>query len=205
MPWMMDFDTTPRPPARRWMTSTRVPRTDGNKPNTTAVTIVVAAVKNSARASALKTTGSGLFDGPRVYLASATGPLAGGESGSATDGCQQQALRERLPNEPHTAGAKRDPDANLARACRRSHQQQVGEVGTGNKEHEGDQACEGDQRRRKAASQSGEAAGERLDDELARRDRRTLSCVGHILRHLDQRDAIDRLESPCWSVNNSSG
>ena len=58
----------------------------------------------------------------------------------AADHRQQNAFDQQLTDDPPAAGAERDADGNLARAPRRPREQQVGDVGAGNQQHEADRA-----------------------------------------------------------------
>ena len=59
---------------------------------------------------------------------------------------QHQALGEELPEQPPAAGAERGADGHLPVARRRAREEQVGHIGAGDEEHEGDGAEQDEQR-----------------------------------------------------------
>ena len=68
---------------------------------------------------------------PRYPRPSPAMPLMQGE---------QHALDEQLPDDPPPARAERDADGDFARPVGRARQQQVGDVGAGDEQHERDRA-----------------------------------------------------------------
>ena len=59
------------------------------------------------------------------------------EAEHSTHQAQEDALDEQLPDDAPARGAEGHPDGDLARAVRRSRQQQVGDVRAGDQQHEG--------------------------------------------------------------------
>ena len=104
---------------------------------------------------------------------------------------ERDALDEQLPHEPETAGAERRPHRQLALPRRRARQEQVGDVGAGDEQHEADRAGQRAERRPHGADQlfpkrhhvrgpAGIAIGE-----LGRQTRREAIHVGPRLREID--------------------
>ena len=56
-----------------------------------------------------------------------------------SDEGKQDAFSEQLPDQPRPARAQRQTDADLALPRYGSRERQVGDVGTGNQQHHGDQ------------------------------------------------------------------
>ena len=84
------------------------------------------------------------------------------EADDAAGGGEQQALDQQLPHDAPARGAHRVAHGDLARPCRRARQQQVGDVGARDQQHEADRAH---QRQEHDADRAGvEAFVERLDD-----------------------------------------
>ncbi len=75
------------------------------------------------------------------------------QSARAADAREDEALGEQLAHEPRASGAERGADRELAVARGRPREQEVGDVGAGNEEHEGDGAGEDEQRGTDVAGQ----------------------------------------------------
>ncbi len=93
---------------------------------------------------------------------------------TADDG-KQHALDQQLPHDPPAVGAERDAHGNLARPVRRAREQQVGDVGARDEQHEADGAHQRQEYRADRAAI--ESPVERLDLWL-----NVLVGVGIILR-----------------------
>jgi len=65
--------------------------------------------------------------------------------------CQEQPFDEQLPNDPQAVGAERCPHGDLAAACRRFHQRQVGDVHRANREEQRNR-CTDEQHRQTRAT-----------------------------------------------------
>ncbi len=63
-------------------------------------------------------------------------PIGEDQSEGGARGGQERRLGEQLPGEPQSRGAERQPDAQLMASRDRARQQQVGDVGAGDEEHE---------------------------------------------------------------------
>ena len=88
--------------------------------------------------------------------------------GEARDRAQQREqhpLDHEQPRHPGARGAQRKADGDLAPAAQRAREQQVGDVGAGDEQHERDHSGQREQRLGEPGSQSREAAGEGLDNE----------------------------------------
>src|SRR5260370_22055848 len=57
-----------------------------------------------------------------------------------TDQSERQAFQEQLAKQPHTAGANREPDRDLARAGTPTGKQEIRDIGARNDEHKTDQS-----------------------------------------------------------------
>ncbi|MDQ3137822.1 MAG: hypothetical protein M3Q93_09600 [Gemmatimonadota bacterium] len=120
---------------------------------------------------------------------------------------QQHALGQELTHEPLPAGAKRGPDGDLLRAGRGARQQQIGDVGACDQEHEPDGAQQHQQR---GAHIPGGPRGERCGDQapVGRIGVRVLTLelfgegtdLGGCLLHRDTgpkpRDQVEELVGP---------
>jgi hypothetical protein len=58
------------------------------------------------------------------------------------EGRYDDALGEQLPNQPATPGAQRSADRHLVLTCGRPNQKKVGDVHTGQYQHQGSQSQE---------------------------------------------------------------
>ena len=86
-------------------------------------------------------------------------PHGNEQSGRAAHGPEHHALREQLADDARAAGAERAPNGNLALADRRSREQQVGDVGTGDQQHEADR---GEQRQQRGTYVADQIVAERI-------------------------------------------
>jgi hypothetical protein len=67
---------------------------------------------------------------------------------AATERRQHGALGQQLPHDAPPAGADREPDGNLPASCRRPRQQQIGDIGAGDQQHQADRSHQQLQRQR---------------------------------------------------------
>src|SRR5262245_40171536 len=132
--------------------STCDPWIAGASPKSTPVSSESAAVKPSTLASTVTPFSRGRLAGQSCTSAS-TPHTAISRPRGATDGGERDALSEQLPYEPAPAGAERTTDGDLALPDRRSREQQVGDVGTRDQQHEPDRAQERQQGRAHVADQ----------------------------------------------------
>ena len=79
----------------------------------------------------------GMSDGATLRIAAPTAA-----SQRAADERQHDALGQQLPDDAPPAGAERRAHRQLARADRRAREQQVGDVGAADQQHESDDAEE---------------------------------------------------------------
>ena len=84
---------------------------------------------------------------------SADAPKARSRPRGAAGEAQEHALGQELADEPPAAGPQRGADRDLARARRGAGEQQVGDVGAGDEQHEADRAQQEEESRADVAHQ----------------------------------------------------
>ena len=109
-------------------------------------------------------------------------PSCDGEAERGPGGGEHRALGEQLPHEAPSRGADRRAYAQLVTSRGRAGEEQVRDVGAGDKEHERDNAEDDEQRTLVAASQL-RRAGRCVDERPRRPEKRILRAKRRILRH----------------------
>ena len=104
------------------------------------------------------------------------------EAGDAAADTEQHALGQQLLHDAQPAGAERPAQRNLPGAPVSPHQHQVGEVGAGDEQHQGDGAEQDEQRRARVTDQ----VFVQGDDQ-----RTPVLVVGGILRRQPQRNRVE--------------
>ena len=186
--------TTPRPCAlSASFGCTRVPRSAGAIPNSTAVAMAMPAVNPSTRQSSGRLEEHGVGGRRQLPHEQPAAPLREEQPDQRADAGQQQALAQQLPRDPHARRAQGDAHAELVPARRRAREEQVRDVRARDEEHEADDHHDGGQRQAVALAQR-RTAGRRGDQ------REALFEVGlHVLRApvLRHRGFADlRLDAP---------
>ena len=125
--------------------SGREPASAGARPKPTPVTSATAMVNASTRPSSATSLARGSASGLMATSAS-TPHTASKRPSAAPDRRQEQALGQKLADEPRAPGAERRANGHLAVARRRAREHQVGDVGAGDEQHEPDRAEQHEQR-----------------------------------------------------------
>ena len=134
--------------------SGRLARSAGSRPNTMPVRSVRPNVKARMRASGDGLTSSGAPSTGMKAMQALRHHRRQPETDEAAGAGEQQALDEELAHELAARGAERQPHGDLALAHEAARDEQVGDVGAGDEQHQADHAHQHDERRREVVAQA---------------------------------------------------